>query len=206
MKKFAIGCFAVLVVLAVAGGGIAWFKVIKPGMDMAGGFMELGEEFERLDNAVENRAEYRPPADGRLDPATFERFLAAQRQIRGALEGRLGELKEKYDALDQRLDQDGDSAGLGEVFGAYADIGDLLIEGKRAQVAALNAHDFSLAEYAWVRGQVYRALGESVAVASFIDQGNRPEFSGEVPAEIRELITPHRDELLEALAIAWWGF
>jgi len=208
MKKFAIGCFGVLVVLALAGGAFTWFKVIKPGMEMASGFMELGEEFERLNDSVENQASFRPPADGVLDLERFERFLAAQRQIQTSMEGRLGELKEKYEALDQRLESGEDSAGIGDVIGAYADIGELLIAGKRAQVEALNSHDFSLEEYAWVRDQSYRALGQSVAVASIPNAPGQVQFNGneEVAPETVALVEPHREELMQALALAWWGF
>lgn len=208
MKKFAIGCFGVLVILALAGGAFTWFKVIKPGMEMASGFMELGEEFEQLNNSVENQATFQPPADRVLEPARFERFLAAQRQIQTSMEGRLGELKEKYEALDQRLQGEGENAGIGDVIGAYADIGELLIDGKRAQVEALNSHGFSLEEYAWVRDQSYRALGQSVAVASIPNAPGQIQFNRneEVSPETVALVEPHREELMQALVLAWWGF
>ncbi|MGB0513923.1 MAG: hypothetical protein ACPGJE_03680 [Wenzhouxiangellaceae bacterium] len=206
MKKFAIGCFGVLVIVAVAGGALTWFKVIKPGMEMASGFMELGEEFERLNDSVENQAAFQPPADGVLDAARLERFLAAQRQIQGSMEGQLDELKQKYEALDQRLESGDETAGIGDVFGAYADIGELLISGKRAQVEALNNHGFSLNEYAWVRDQAYRALGQSVAVASITNGAGQIQFDNEVAPETLALVEPYREELMQALALAWWGF
>jgi len=207
MKKFAIGCFAVLLVLGVVAGGLAWFKIITPGMQMAGNLVELGQEFQRLNERVENQAAFQPPVDGQLDAGTLQRFLAAQREIRAALQGRLDELRQKYELVEKRVNEQGGRAGVGDLFGAYADIGALLIDGKRAQVEALNSQRFSLAEYAWARNRIYRALGKQVAVAipdEFGPQGLSD--SREVAPETAAMIEPHRQELLESLVIAWWGF
>ena len=206
MKNFAIGCLAVLVVLAVAGGGIAWFKVIKPGMEFAGGIAELGREYSELNESIDNRSGFTPPADGELNEDRFQRFLAAQRQMRNELEGRLGELQEKYEALETEIEQRGGQAGIGDMMDAYGDLTGLLIDAKRAQVDALNAQDFSLQEYTWVRDQVYRAIGESVAVAAVSNgTGGSGELEASVPEATREMVEPHREELLEGHALAWWG-
>ena len=206
MKKFAIGCFAVLVVLAVAGGGIAWFKVIKPGMEFAGGIAELGKQYSELNESIENRAGYTPPADGELDEDAFQRFLAAQRQMRSDLEGRLKELQTKYEALEQEIDQRGGQAGISDMMGAYSDLTDLLIDAKRAQVEAINDQNFSLQEYNWVRDQVYRAIGESVAVAAIAaNPGTSNEFQASVPEATRQMVEPYREELMESYVLAWWG-
>ncbi len=206
MKNFAIGCLAVLVVLAVAGGGIAWFKVIKPGMEFAGGIAELGREYSELNESIENRSGFTPPAGGELDEDRFHRFLAAQRQMRNELEGRLEELQNKYEALEAEIEQRGGQAGIGDMMEAYGDLTGLLIDAKRAQVEALNAQDFSLPEYTWVRDQVYRAIGESVAVAAISNgAGQTGEYKASIPEATREMVEPHREELLEGHALAWWG-
>jgi len=206
MKKFAIGCFAVLVVVAIAGGGIAWFKVIKPGMEFAGGIAELGKQYSELNESIENRAGYTPPATGELGEATFQRFLAAQRQMRGDLEGRLEELQSKYEALEQEIDEGGGQAGISDMMGAYSDLTGLLIDAKRAQVQAINDQNFSLQEYNWVRDQVYRAIGESVAVAAVAANPNSSgEFQATVPESTREMVEPHREELMQSHVLAWWG-
>lgn len=205
MKKFAIGCFAVLLIAAVAGGGIAYFKVIKPGMEMAGSFMKLGEEFDSLNKQVDNSRSFNPPSDQLLTEQQLERFLAAQQQIEQQMAGRFEELKSKYEDLDSKLKADGSKAGLGDILGAYGDLGGLLIDGKRAQVQALNDHDFSLGEYAWVRDQSYRALGESVAVASIGNSAVQTEYKTTIPQQTRDMIEPHREQLMRSLVIAWWG-
>lgn len=206
MKKFAIGCFGVLLVLAVAGGGIAWFKVIKPGMEFAGGIAELGKEYSELNESIDNRSAYTPPAEGELDEEDFQRFLAAQRQMRTELEGRLEELQSKYESLEKEIDERGGQAGIGDMMGAYSDLTDLLIEAKRAQVEAINTQEFSLQEYNWVRQQVYRAIGESVAVAAISANPNATnEYQTTVPEATREMVEPHREELMESYMLAWWG-
>jgi hypothetical protein len=208
MKKFAIGCLGVLVVLTVAGVGIVWFKYgddISAGLDAVQGAAQLATEFEELNDAVDNRAAFDPPADGALTEAQFQRFLAAQRQMRDDMEGRLEELQQKYESMEQEIDERGGQASIGEMMGAYSDLTDLLIEAKRAQVDALNAQDFSLQEYNWVRQQVYRALGESVAVAAIAESGGAAQMQTRVPEATREMVAPHREELMESYALAWWG-
>jgi len=208
MKQFAIGCFGVVVVLAVAGLGVVWFKFgddISAGLDAVQGASQLATELEELNDSVENRASFDPPEDGVVAEESFNRFLATQRQMRARMEGRLEQLQHKYEAMEQKLDQRGDQAGIGEMMGAYSDLAELLIEAKRAQVAALNAHEFSLQEYTWVRAQVYRALGESVAVAVIGDNGSLRGADAAVPEPTREMVAPHRDELMQAHALAWWG-
>ncbi|MDX1626681.1 MAG: hypothetical protein R3323_09210 [Wenzhouxiangellaceae bacterium] len=210
MKKFAIGCFAVAVLLAVGGIGIVWYKYgddISQGVSAVQGFAKIGTEFQELDESIENTNTFTPPADRVLDEQRFDRFLAAHRQMRQALEGRLTALQEKYEALENEMDASGGEAGLGEVAGAYADMANLLLDAKRAQVEALNAHDFSLEEYNWTREQVYRAIGESVAVAAVAQNpATVSQMNRSVPPETVELVEPYRDELMEGYVLAWWGF
>ena len=205
MKKFAIGCFGVLVVLALVGGGITWFKVIKPGMEFAGGIAELGQRYSELNDSIENRSGYTPPSDGLLTESAFNRFLAAQRSMRNQLEGRLQDLQQKYEDLEQEIDQRGGQASITDMMGAYSDLTDLLIDAKQAQVDALNSQGFSLQEYNWVRGEVYRALGESVAVAAIGESGSTQGVNTTVPEQTREMVAPHREELIQTHALAWWG-
>jgi len=206
MKNFAIGCLVVVVVLAVAGGGVVWFKVIKPGMEMAGSFVELGKQFESLEKSVENRAAFRPPGDGVLNETQLVRFLSAQRQMTSTLEGRLDELKSKYESLDQRFQDGGNPAEFIEAFGAWKDMVGLLVEAKHAQVEALNASGFSLQEYAWVRKQIYGALGKGVAVAALrAENAESPGAVAEVPDQTVTLVEPYREELLKSHVLAWWG-
>jgi len=83
MKNFAIGCAAVLVILTVAGVGVVWFKFgddISAGIDAVQGVAKLGTQFEELDESIDNRGAYTPPADGELKADTFQIGRASCRE------------------------------------------------------------------------------------------------------------------------------
>lgn len=209
MKNFAIGCFGVVVLLAVAGVGVVWFKYgddISAGIDTVSGFAKLGPEIEQLNESIDDRSDFNPPSDGVLAEETFERFLATQRAMRTRLEGRLERLQQKYEEIDQQIDERGGQASVSDMMGAYGDLTDLVIDAKRAQVEAINGQGFSLQEYNWVRDQVYRGIGESVAVAAIAaNPNNSAEFQATVPEATREMVEPYREELLKTHVLAWWG-
>lgn len=204
MGKFLAGCLIVLAVVVVAGGGAAYFFFIKPAADFAGDAVRFGQEFQRINEGVVNRSPHTPPRDGAVDEAQFERFLSAQREIRARLAARLDELDEKYSALKAQMDEEQREPTLRELARAYRDLGDLLLEAKRAQVEAINRYNFSIDEYVWVRNRVYQAIGESVAVAAIGDQPS-PTWQPQVPQETVDMVAPHREELMETYALAWWG-
>ena len=215
MGKFLIGCLGVGLLLSVAGIGVVWWKFgddISAGVGMVTGsldaveeFAKLQDEFEELDATVANRAAFSAPPEGQLDEARFDRFMQAHAQMRGVLEGRLQELDAKYDQQKQDLEAEGGQMGLAEMADAYGDLAGLLLDAKRAQVEALNAQDFSLEEYRWTRNIVYKALGESVAVAAIAQGANGAEFNQTVPQETIDLVEPRREELMETYVLAWWG-
>ncbi len=204
MQKFLIGCLGVLFVLAIAGALTAYFVVIKPTYQFATDASRMATEFQELDQRIERRGQFAPPADGQLDEARFQRFLAAQQQMRAAMAGRLEELDEKWQTMRDERRGRREDPNLIELVTAYRDLGDLLLAGKRAQVEALNAQRFSLEEYVWVRNQVYRALGEEIAVTAFGEQGH-PELTRQVSDDVIAMVSPHRDEIMEAYALAWFG-
>lgn len=204
MGKFLIGCLVVLVLIVGGGATVGYFMFLKPGVDFAADVVRFGEEFQRLDRSIEDRSPHIPPADGRVSEQQFERFLAAQRRIRDRMETRLEELRDKYETLQAELDEQDAEPTIRQMAEAYRDLGDLLLEAKRAQVDAINRHEFSLAEYTWVRNQVYRAIGESVAVGGLGDQSGAARPT-RVPADTVAMVEPHREELMEMHVLAWWG-
>jgi len=213
MKNVLIGCSVVLLLVVIGGGTLAWIYVVKPGMEVAGEFTQLSQEFEEADARIENQADYTPPQDELLDEAQVDRYLAAQRSIRATLGGRLQELEEKYKAFEQ---PDGGKVVMGfdDIMGAYGDFFSLLAEAKRAQVEALNAQGFSLAEYRWTRNHVYEALGQPVgqfsvedglSIEQFTKDGSGRDSVPAAPQPNVELVEPHREELMEMVALAWFG-
>ncbi len=204
MPKFLLGCLVVLAVLAIGGGTAGYFLVIKPAYDFATDVGGFATEFGELNEQIQRQPRYEPPADGMVTEDQFERFLAAQRDIRTGMAGQLSELKEKWEEMQAEIDEADRDANIVELVTAYRDLSELILDAKRNQVAALNAHDFSLQEYVYVRNQTFRALGEDVAVASFGEQG-APQRARQVPDEVLEMVRPHREELMEGYALAWFG-
>lgn len=204
MKKFLVGCLVVLVVVVVAGGTAGYFFVIKPAWEIAGGVQEFVQEYAELNEQIERQDGFEPPPDGGITSEEFQRFLVAQRDMRESMTGELEALEERIDTMKQELEAEDREAGIGEMFTAYQGLGELLIKAKRAQVEALNRYNFSLQEYLYVRNQTYRALGQEVAVASFGDQAPQMR-TYEVPEEVVEMVKPHREELMEGYAFAWFG-
>ncbi|HSH27280.1 MAG TPA: hypothetical protein VK972_05875 [Wenzhouxiangella sp.] len=204
MKKFLVGCLVVVFVLVAAGGTAGYFFVIKPAWELAGGVQEFIQEYAELNEEIERQDNFKVPADGSITSEQFQRFLVAQRDMRQAMEGELEALEQRIDTMKQELEDESREAGISEMFTAYRGLGDLLIKAKRAQVKALNRYNFSLQEYLYVRNQSYRALGQEVAVAAFGDQAPQMR-SGPVPDEVVEMVSPHREELMEGYAFAWFG-
>ncbi|MDZ7789066.1 MAG: hypothetical protein U5L08_00945 [Xanthomonadales bacterium] len=204
MKKFLVGCLVAVVVLVGAGGTAGYFFVIKPAWEFAGGVQEFVQEYAELNEQIERTGDFDPPSDGAVTSDQFQRFLVAQRDMRQAMEGELEALDQRLEAMKNEQKAENREAGIGEMFTAYKGLGDLLIKAKRAQVEALNRYNFSLQEYLYVRNQTYRALGQEVAVASFGDQAPQTR-SFEVPEEVVEMVSPHREELMEGYAFAWFG-
>jgi len=204
MQKFLIGCAAVVLVLVVGGGTAGYFFVIKPGWEFVSEVGEFTTEFQSLNSQIEQTDGFVAPADGQLDPERFQRFLVAQRDLRGLLEGELSTLDEKWNQIKEEMAAEGRDANVLEVLTAYRDLGDLLLTAKAAQVQVLNRYQFSLEEYIWTRNQTFRALGEQVAVAAVGDQG-RAALSGQVSDEVMALVEPHREELMQSYVMAWFG-
>jgi len=204
MPKFLVGCLVVVAVLVVGGGTAGYFFVIKPAWNFASEMGQFAEEYQSLNAEVERTGPYSPGADARLDSEQFGRFLVAQSEMRTGMELRLAELEEKWQAMKADMDQGGGDLNIVEMVTAYRDLGGLLLEAKRNQVQALNRHEFSLQEWAWVRNRAYQALGEEVAVASFGEQAPA-QFSRQVSDEEIAMVSEHREALMEGYALAWFG-
>lgn len=204
MKNFLVGCLVVVAVLVVGGGTIGYFMFIKPAWEMASDVGTFVQEYAELNEQIETTERFQPPADGAITEEQFQRFLVAQRDMREQMEGRMSELKEMLESMQEEIDSEDRDASFTEIVTAYRGLGELLIDAKRAQVQALNRYNFSLQEYLYVRNQTYRALGEEVAVASFGDQADQVR-TRQVPEDVARMVTEHRDELMENYAFAWFG-
>jgi len=211
MKKVLLGCLGVSVLLVIAGGALGYFYVYKPARSFVAGIAQF-EEVPKLNAQIENQHPFSPPEGGVLTQELVDRYMKTQQSLRGRMGPRLRELETKYKMFEKDGGQD---PSLGQMVGAIQDLAGLIVEAKRAQVAALNEHGFSLAEYEWVRGTMYEALGMPLGttfqdairqasgdhdVAAAMDR-----IAAEVPEVNRQLVAPLTEQLQEGMALAFFG-
>jgi hypothetical protein len=217
MKKFAIGCGVVLLVALVVAAAGTYYAVSKVKSTVAE-FAEFGK-IGQIEREVRNTGSFAPPESGELSDQQVARYVRVQAQIRQTLGVRFKELDQKYKALSERINKNQQGAmDLPELVSAYRDLASLFIEAKRAQVAALNAAQFSLSEYRWVRTQAYAALDMPLVnmdLAKIIEDakaGKPTEQPGTVqvptggaPEKNRTLLAPYKKLLEDNVALSFFG-
>lgn len=219
MKKLAIGCGIVIVLLVVVGGFGAWYVYHRVRSTIAG-FAELATVPD-IERAVITTTPFVPPESGELTAAQVTRFVAVQEHVRTTLGAKFVELNSKYKTLADRLNKKENTAlDFPEIVAAYQDLATTYVEAKRAQVDALNANGFSLPEYQWVRRQSYLALGLPVmdmdvsGIIAAVKSG-RTLDTKQVPATLplgpsgpaknKELVEPHKKFLEDNAALSFFG-
>jgi hypothetical protein len=218
MKKFAIGCAIVLVLLLIV-GGVASYFVYSRFVGPIAKFATNMQQVATIEKDVKNTSSFTAPENGELTEAMVTRFVKVQEHIQSKLGPRMDELKTTYDKLDKTLKSEKRDASFTEAIGALGDLASLLVETKKAQVEALNQSDFSIHEYEWIRGQVYAAVGIVAAgfdvkkMAEQAKAGNVQGFSGgdkealpEVPEKNKVLVAPYEKQLKEWAPLAFFGF
>jgi hypothetical protein len=218
MKKFAIGCAIVLVLLLVVGGIAGYFvyqRFVGPITTFATGMQQVAE----IEKEVKNTSSFTAPENGELTEEMVSRFVKVQEHMKAKLGTRTDELKATYDKLDKDLKAESRKASFTEVMAAMRDLGTLMVDTKKAQVEALNQAGFSVSEYEWIRGQVYAAVGVVAAgfdvkkMAEQAKAGNVEGLSGgdkeslpDVPEKNKELVAPYEKQLKEWAPLAFFGF
>lgn len=218
MKKLAIGCGVVAVVLLI-GAAVATYFVVNKVRSTVAEFASLGE-IPAIERRVTNQAAFTPPEAGELTEAQVTRYLQVQQQVRSVLGARFDEFNTKYAELSQRMNRDeGTALDAPAVVNAYRDLARTYVDAKKAQVDALNAARFSLDEYRWVRGQAYAAIGMPVMdfdiakVIENVKSGNTDAVRGTVggsigpsgPESNKALVEPHRKTLEDNAALTFFG-
>ena len=216
MKKFAIGCGVVAVILLI-GAAIATYFVVNKVQSTVAEFAALGEVPE-IERGVRNKAVFSPPPSGELTEAQVARFVQVQQQVRSLVGARFAEFETKYKDLSERMNKDqGTVLDAPAVIGAYKDLAQTFVAAKRGQVEALNDAGMSLDEYRWIRTQAYAALGIPLGefdVSQVIDdirEGRQPRQPEGVvvaptgPEVNRTLVEPHRKTLEDNAALPFFG-
>jgi hypothetical protein len=168
-----------------------------------------------LEAGVTTAGAFAPPASGELTEAQVTRFLEVQRRVSVRLGTGLDTLKAKYGELARPGSHHVEYA---QFLRALGDLSDVYLDGKRAQVDALNAAKISLPEYRWVRLRVYAAAGLEVTDVRLEDleqwlkaSGARvPEAPstadlGAVPERNRALVKPYVTEIEGLMPLAVIG-
>jgi vacuolar-type H+-ATPase subunit I/STV1 len=218
MKKFAIGCAIVLVLLLVVGGVASYFiyqRFVGPIAKFATNMQQVTE----IEKQVKNTSSFTAPENGELTQEMVSRFVTIQSHMQSKLGTRMAELKATYDKLDKTLNAEQRQASFTEAMGALRDLATLLVDTKKAQVEALNQADLSLSEYEWIRSQVYAAVGIVAAgfdvkkLAEQAKAGNVQGLTGgekeplpAVPEKNKELVAPYEKQLKEWAPFAFFGF
>jgi hypothetical protein len=203
MKKTVGGCLVVvLIVLILAAVGAYWF-VLRPmwnaGSELVGAAQQWAE-LAQIEQKLDNKAEFTPPADEVIPAITVARFLAVQEAIDARMGDRLKQLEAKYREIEAGKAGNSTATDAVQALGAYGDLFGLIKEAKQTQIDALNAQQFSLAEYRWVRNTAYAALGLD-ATGMVTAPGTSPAASANAAA-----LAPQRDLLLRTLPVMWIDF
>lgn len=214
MKKLAIGCGVVVLVLGV-GASVALYVVAHK----AGTFLrESGvlESIETLGKGVTNTALFTPPANGELTPDMVKRFAAVQDAMVAKLGGRFQELAAMQDGMLRRQAAEHRKSTPGEDFKDVSASMGFVLQAQGAWVDALNQQRFSMDEYQWVRGRVYVAAG--LTVTELIDRNvlNTAKEGGSVTRPIagsgdpvsrrnKELVAPYIPKLKNSAVLAFFG-
>lgn len=217
MKKLAIGCGVVLLLLGIVAAGATYY-VIRQARAVFAQLQAL-DRVPEIERGVRARAGYEPPASGEVTTAQVEKLMKVQSLVRQRLGQRFNELEGKYKALMDK--KEATVVDLPAILGAYRDVAAAWMEAKRSQVDALNAVDLSLDEYKWIREQCYRALGAPYMdfdVAKIVEQirsgaANMANPPGQIRGSIgpagpeanRKAIEPFKKQLQENLALASFG-
>jgi hypothetical protein len=172
MKKLAIGCGVVVLVLGIIAAGAVYYAYRKVSSTVAQ-FAELGQVPE-IERGIRNRVSYSPPASGELTDGQIEGLLRVQKQLRERIGARLMEFEAKYKTLADK--KEATVVDTPTIIAAYRDLAATWLDAKRSQVEALNSAGLSLQEYRWIRDQAYSALGipfVDLDIAKLVDDAKR---------------------------------
>jgi hypothetical protein len=214
MKKLAIGCGVLLLLGMVGAGGASYYAYHKVSSAFAG-FAELGS-LPQLERSVQNQRPFVPPAAGEPSQAQIDGLLEIQGNVRTRLGARADEIEHRYQRL---LAKDSVTAlDAPELISAYRDLAGAYMDGKRAQVDALNRAGMSLEEYRWIRSRTYGALGMPLVevdvsrVIEDVKAGRQPATLASplttttpVSPALRTRVEPHRKDLEANIGLAFFG-
>ena len=214
MKKFAIGCGIVLLVVGIAVVGVGYWGYMKVKSTVAQ-LAELGQITD-IEKGVKNTSLFTPPDSRELTASQVDKLLQVQTRVRTKLGASAAEIERSYKSLMDK--KEASFTDLPALFGAYKDLAKALVDAKRTQVEALNETGMSLAEYRWVRSETYRALGVPFVEMDFgqlAERAKQGQTSGTLqlngavgdkgPEANVKLVEKHRKAFEDYMALASFG-
>ncbi len=208
-RRVAFGCLGVAALVLIIAGLFFYLNVFRPTRAVMGDLHQIGE-LNRMNAGITDQASFIPPEDGQLTEDQVRRFVAVQDTMIAALGSAydsLGVKADRFLALKRANADSTRKVGFADVMRIFKGLGPLMSRAKEAQVRGLNAEDFSLGEYRWVRETVYHALGRTQVTlyledfARNFDQAGRimapEETGGPAPAvttQDRELVQPYASQ------------
>ena len=149
--------------IGFAVAGYYAYRAMKPVIENAANYMDKAREVNRLGEEIRIKTPFEPPKNGELTNSQVERFIAVQTRVRSELGDKWGEIEKKSAEIKAKADKNSQDWTLSEFTSVFSDIANIYLDGRRAQVNALNVQKFSESEYQWVRIRVYEAAGVNMA-------------------------------------------
>ena len=214
MKKLAIGCAIVFVVVGVAVVGFGYYGYMKVKSTVAQ-FAELGQVTD-IEKGVKNQALFNAPDSREMTATQLDRLVQVQTRVKTRLGASGAEMERNYKSLTNKKETT--VTDLPTLLAAYRDLAHALVDAKRAQVEALNEIGMSLDEYRWIRTEAYRALGVpfvDMDVSRIAERAKNGQTAGVLqmngalgdkgPEANVKLVEKYRKQLEDYMAMASFG-
>lgn len=215
MKKLAIGCGVIVVLLGVIAVGVGYYGYLK----VKGTVTQFAElrKLPDIEREVRVRTPFTPPASGELTPAQVDRLLLVQRRVHDRLGENFARFQRTYQSLADK--KQATVVDFPALMSAYRDLAAMWLDAKRTQVAALNEAGLSLDEYRWIRSSAYQAIGAPFVDVDFAKLADEAKagiendmsgsfegaFKGQAPAGNVKLVEKFKKQLQDNLALASFG-
>ncbi len=216
MKKLAIGCGIVVLVLGVLAVGVGYYGYLK----VRGTVQQFAElaKVPDIERQITVKTSYTPPASGELTASQVDRLMEVQKRVHDRLGENFAKFQQTYKSLADK--KEATAADLPALISAYRDLAAMWLDAKRTQVDALNEAGLSLGEYKWIRSSAYQAIGAPYLDVDFariaadakagVQQASMPgsfegAFRGTPPAINVKLVEKFKKQLEDNLALASFG-
>jgi hypothetical protein len=215
MKKLAIGCGIVVLVLGVVAVGIGYYGYMK----VRGTVQQFAQlaKVPDIERQIRVKTPFTPPASGELTQSQVDRLMQVQKRIHDRLGENFAKFQSTYRTLAEK--KQATAVDFPALMSAYRDLAAMWLDAKRTQVDALNDAGLSLEEYKWVRSAAYQAIGapfvdvDFARIAADAKAGVQTQmpgsfegvFRGTPPAGNVKLVEKFKKQLEDNLALASFG-